>query len=491
MGDQRMRIPDSTDKHIQKQLAIFLCQANFEYIESRVEYIDKVANLRACQESTCFCITCIIKDWYDLLIIGDNLENESYFADVVRRLIHGIGKVSHGIYFRSSSDEISFSFVKQVESINYEMLLPSQLLEYANYSYQFERLLLPTRVAIGISKAEWGNGKDQMNNIELLNRSKIIAKYNNEQFNESTASFYSVNDNMTTNIIEKRELEQLIKNKIKNKDFVPYMQPICKSKTSDLIGFECLARTEIRGNVTSPASFLSIIKTYDLTDELDLIICEKTIATIGLIHTSFPHIHLVFNINISGNLIQNSSKRESFIRLLKCANLHSSKKIQVEIVEDFFVVEKEVLEQFFEELRKLDINIYIDDFGFGFSSIERLFTLPIAGVKLDSFFMTAIRSKDRKRRIFLGGVIQQLKEVGFDVIAEGVENEEELAWIQSLNVDKYQGYYYAKPQGIYETINFIKGLKIHPRAIGSEGSKQKKSRHKLNYLIKKIWKTQD
>lgn len=485
-----MKFSDSTDAEIQMHLAIFLRQANFEYIESRTEYLSKVASLRTCKVGTLFCITCIIKDWYDLLIIGDSLENEKYFTDVVRRLIYAIGKVSRGIVFRSSSNEISISFEKAGESTNYEMLIPSQLLEYINYSYKFKRLVLPTRVAIGISKAECGKSEDKVNDIGLLNRSKIIAEFNNEQFNESTASFYSLNDDITTNIIEKRELEQLIKNKIKNKDFVPYLQPICKSKTSNIIGFECLARTEIRGNVASPATFLSVIKAHDLTDELDLIICEKTIAAIGLIHTNFPHLLLTFNINISGNLIQNSTKRESFIRLLECANLHSSKKIQVEIVEDFFVVEKEVLEQFFEELKKLDINIYIDDFGFGFSSIERLFTLPIAGVKLDSFFMTAIRSKDRKRRIFLGGVIQQLKEVGFDVIAEGVENEEELAWIQSLNVDKYQGYYYAKPQDIHETINFIKELRIHPRAIGSVSNKQKKSRHKLNYLMKKIWRTQ-
>ena len=111
--------------------------------------------------------------------------------------------------------------------------------------------------------------------------------------------------------------------------------------------------------IIKPEVFLPVIKRNGLSAELDLIMLEKAIATAGLIHTKYPHLNFSFNVNVSGSLMETKSQRETFLKIRDLANLHPSKKIQVEVIEDSFNVDSGELNDFFKNLYSKGIkNLY-------------------------------------------------------------------------------------------------------------------------------------
>ena len=215
------------------------------------------------------------------------------------------------------------------------------------------------------------------------------------------------------------------------------------------------------------------------TADLDVIICEKVLASIGIIHAKSPYTDLTFNINISGDLIRNSDKRKKILELIASAQLPSNKRLQVEIVEDSFEIEANVIDEFFSFLNKLNVKIYIDDFGLGFSSIERILSLPIHGIKLDSIFVSEVGLGDSKKDNFLSSIVRALSTSGLEIVAENIENKTQLSWIKSLSISKYQGYIVSKPMSLQNSLKFIASNEIRPKAISS--SKQIKSVNSLSF----------
>ena len=449
----------------QSDLEQFLRIKKISCADSRQLFLEKADLMLDQSKCPVICISCIIKEWSDIALIEDELSAEKYFIEVTRKIYHAIGEIDHGIFIRSALNELSLFFSCIEFSQQYYEDLPKNLIEYSSFSYKFKEIDLPSRLSIGISRSNLDMHAHNMNSLLLLNQARAVADNNKGSHHESTAKFFAVNKDQSKNIKDKKKIEKLIKSKIARRDFVPFLQPVCNSKTSQIQGFECLARMIIDEEIIKPEVFLPVIKRNGLSAELDLIMLEKAIATAGLIHTKYPHLNFSFNVNVSGSLMETKSQRETFLKIIDLANLHPSKKIQVEVIEDSFNVDSGELNDFFKNLSSKGVKIYIDDFGLGFSSLERVFSLPIAGVKLDSFFMSAVRSNNHRRRLFFGKIIQTIRDVGFDIVAEGIESQSELRWINELGVPKYQGYFFGKPQNINQTLELIQQQNIHPSAI--------------------------
>jgi EAL domain-containing protein (putative c-di-GMP-specific phosphodiesterase class I) len=119
--------------------------------------------------------------------------------------------------------------------------------------------------------------------------------------------------------------------------------------------------------------------------------------------------------------------------------------LQIEVTESSNFLGEPLLLQRLIELKQLGISLAIDDFGTGHSSFSRLRTYPIDQLKIDIEFVQGITTGSKKDMALIKSIIQTAKNLGIEVLAEGVETEEQVQYLQQNGCDKLQGYYFSKP----------------------------------------------
>lgn len=128
--------------------------------------------------------------------------------------------------------------------------------------------------------------------------------------------------------------------------------------------------------------------------------------------------------------------------------------INLEITERYFINPTENVLKILKALRAKGIKIYIDDFGTKYSSLGYLCTFPIDGIKLDKAFIDRIHTSP-KELIIIKNIINLAEEIGIEVVAEGVEKEEQLNLLSKVKCHKIQGFYFAKPIDSVKFIDFL------------------------------------
>jgi EAL domain-containing protein (putative c-di-GMP-specific phosphodiesterase class I) len=108
---------------------------------------------------------------------------------------------------------------------------------------------------------------------------------------------------------------------------------------------------------------------------------------------------------------------------------------------------------------KLGLDISLDDFGVGFSSIKNMVLFPISEIKIDKYFVDKLLH-DEKTEIITESIIHAAKKAKYKLIAEGVETQEQFDKLKDMGFDKIQGYYISKPMPSEDITNFIRSFQI-------------------------------
>ena len=155
---------------------------------------------------------------------------------------------------------------------------------------------------------------------------------------------------------------------------------------------------------------------------------------------------LAISINISFDDIANKNTRD-YIHM-KIAGLKPKGKLILEILESDEIDNFDAIKAFMEKLRRYDVEFAIDDFGSGFSNYSRLTGLPISYLKIDGSLIKNMLHNDNDR-IIVQSIIDCAHDLGYQTIAEYVENEALARALTDMKVDYLQGYYLGKPE-IYD-----------------------------------------
>ena len=121
--------------------------------------------------------------------------------------------------------------------------------------------------------------------------------------------------------------------------------------------------------------------------------------------------------------------------------------IEIELTEGMFSSSNTKLVKIMERMRKIGFSISMDDFGSGYSSLNLLKEIPVDILKIDKVFLDET-ANSRKSRIIISQVVSMARKLGMKVVCEGVENEEQAAFLRKIHCDFAQGYLYAKPMTI-------------------------------------------
>lgn len=236
------------------------------------------------------------------------------------------------------------------------------------------------------------------------------------------------------------------------KEFYLEYQPQIDIKTGKIIGFEALARwNSPKFGRVPPMKFITIAENAQLIVSLgDWIFKEACLFTKKIEEKS----DFKVAINISAMQIL----REDFIDKVKETIKETGvnpENLEIEITESHFVSNHQLINDKFKELQSMGISISLDDFGTGYSSLSRLKDLNIDVLKIDKSFIDHI-GHDEESVMFVEGILVLAKQLNIKTVAEGVETQDQLQILKDRECDIIQGYYYSKPLGEENALEFFR-----------------------------------
>ncbi|MDF2185917.1 EAL domain-containing protein [Grimontia hollisae] len=241
---------------------------------------------------------------------------------------------------------------------------------------------------------------------------------------------------------QKESITELIQRGITHDQFIPYYQAIINITTGKVVGYEALLRWKKHHEIVPPGMFIGA------AEESDLIvpITEKVIRKIINDLQKLPK-----EVWVSINIVPSHLETSSLSELLAELNWPSPQRIKFEITERMPFKNLERAQKEILYLQNKGYEFKIDDFGVGFGGFAYLHTLGITSIKIDKLFVDTIGSSDGKRKI-LDSIIKSGCDIDCEIIAEGVDDEAQVAYLKQRGVRLIQGFFFAKPEPLENLI---------------------------------------
>lgn len=251
------------------------------------------------------------------------------------------------------------------------------------------------------------------------------------------------NDTMRNILIEEQELLSSVDHALANGEFEVYLQPKCNMNSGKITGGEALVRwNHPQKGMIPPKDFIPIFEKNGFIKKLDVYVWEQTAK--WLHEWSKQHTVLPVSVNISRIDVIGLDVYQIFQDLIETYQLDSS-WLQLEITESAYSSRSDDIIMVINRLMKNGFTVLMDDFGSGYSSLNILKDININVLKLDMRFLD---KHDKKSKDILESVVQMAKWLDLQVIAEGVENREQVDFLLKIGCTHAQGFYYYKPMPI-------------------------------------------
>ena len=238
------------------------------------------------------------------------------------------------------------------------------------------------------------------------------------------------------------EMESKIRSAIDNDRVFFMLQPQFDMEHR-LRGFEALARIKDKdGTIINPGDFIPVAEKVGLIDKIDDIIYKKAGGFIGE-HIKKTGSKVTLSINVSVMHLMKKDFIDEISSLLRTTGIPAD-QLEVEITESVMIESLEKAMDRISTLHMMGIKIAIDDFGTGFSSLSYLSEFPANLLKIDKAFIDKLLTGETSKQ-YVAGIISLGHTMGFDVISEGVEEDEQLEVLQRIGCNFIQGFIWGRP----------------------------------------------
>lgn len=242
---------------------------------------------------------------------------------------------------------------------------------------------------------------------------------------------------------------------LENREFRVYLQPKMDMFTDKIIGAEALVRWfKPDGSMVSPGEFIPIFEENGFVTQLDFEMMRQVLdMQQNRLQEGKPVVKI--SVNFSRKHQEDQTYLKRLDELMGQYNV-PAEAIEIEITESVFMQDLAPLTDSIIQLKKRGFSVSIDDFGAGYSSLNVLSKIKADIVKLDRQFLLDVEmEKDNFTSEFLQLLINMIKQLGFKVLAEGVETEEQVNLLKNAGCRFAQGFYYARPMPVDEFLAFL------------------------------------
>ena len=365
--------------------------------------------------------------------------NDVYGHYQADRMLQQIAwEISHCLHFedilsRESGDEFYVLLVSPVSVINQKTIIQNIANSIAKIKVS-NNDNLRLSISVGIALAP----QDSRNAVDL------IAHTNTALFDAKT----KVSDRVCyfdacvqETLLHQFKLENDVRHIMERNQLLAYYQPIFNVNDMRLIGFEALVRwRHPHRGVVAPDQFIGAVEKQGLMPQLTEWMLNHAMQQQAMWQTQ-GHSHIM-HVNITATDVQNAHFVELVQSLLLTHGINPA-QLMLELTESTLMKNWDMGGKLLRNLRELGVKLAIDDFGTGYSSLSYLNRFPVDKLKIDRSFLNDWSVQKDERLI--SAIISLSKAMGFGVVAEGVEDQQQLEFLKDLGCDEFQGYFISKP----------------------------------------------
>jgi len=397
------------------------------------EYLGKTF-LNAKRRRERFAVLCLDLDHFKE--INDTLGHsagDAVLCAVSRRLIKALRKSD--VIARLGGDEFAV-LVDKHEDPRHGAVIAEKIIECLDEPVIFENREIPVKTSIGIATyPECGSDPKE------LMRNADAALYRAKEEGRNHFHFYTPLMNQQAR--ERMTMEKELMRALEDDEFVLYYQPKIDLKTHRVVGAEALLRWEHpdRGLVP-PGMFLPLANETGLILPIGDWVLENALKQFSEWDaTGYENLQLA--INVSGRQFNETKVADLMSNLLSKTGINPA-HIELELTEEVMINRNKENRKVLDGLREMGLHIAIDDFGTGYSSLSYLKDFPLDTLKIDRCFIERL-SDNKRDAIITKSIISLAHDLGLKVVAEGVEEQEQLPLLRNLNCDEVQGYFFSRP----------------------------------------------
>ncbi len=353
---------------------------------------------------------------------GDELLN--YFIESLKIICN-----KDQLFVRLTADVfmILISYEKKQDILDFIEVVNTNLLGYRDIAY---------RLVFGVGFVE-----DVNERLRKYGDRAALARQSIKGNAITHTAFYEAG--MQNTILTGKYIEDHMEHALKNHEFVMYLQPKYSIKSSQMVGAEALVRwIQPEKGIISPADFIPIFEKNGFIKKMDAYIWEEACKAIRSWMDDGIN-PLPISVNVSRLHLSDGHFIDVLNHLVDQYQI-PKKYLEIEITE---TIENNGLSEGINLLKKSGETLLMDDFGSGYSSLNTLKDTQFDIIKIDRDFLQDFISSKRGQKI-VEHTIMMTKSIGLNMIAEGVETEEQAMFLMACGCDIAQGFYYAKPMSI-------------------------------------------
>jgi len=328
--------------------------------------------------------------------------------------------------------------------------IAQKILEALSPAHHLDKQIVHISSSIGIAFFPV-DGDDQ----ETLIQNADMAMYYAKDIGRNNFQYFS------EELHEKRRNQLILENGLKfavdRQEIIMTYQPILNLQTKKMVGMEALAiwNHPTLGTI-SPDIFIPIAEENGLIDSIGKWIFNLTFQQCSD-WVLAGHNNFKLSINISSRQLLQKALPQQLKNLLYDTKI-PAQMLELELTETAAIARSELSEKNIREIHNMGIGISLDDFGTGYSSINHLKILPISTIKIDKSFVSNIKTSQNDLLI-VKSLTALGKSLGFNVIAEGIENEDQLKMLLESGCPQGQGYYLGKTLTAGEMSEYLNKIK--------------------------------
>ncbi len=336
---------------------------------------------------------------------------------------------------RLGGDEFTM-LLEDVRSAEYVGKVAEKVIQVMSRSFSIESTEVTVSPSIGISLYP-ADGRD----VDMLIRNADAAMYHAKKLGRNNFQFYSLE--MNAEAAERLAMETALRRAVEQQEFYLHYQPQFDLKQGGLAGAEVLLRwySQEWGEVP-PSRFVPILEDLGLIGSVgEWILRQACDCYLNLRDELSPD--FVIAVNLSGRQFKGGMLAGNLRRLLKETGM-PAQNLELEITETMLMEDTELATLTLNELSQMGINLAIDDFGTGYSSLSYLKQFPLNVLKIDSSFIRDV-THDEEDGAIVDAILAMSASLKLTVVAEGVETEAQMAYLQQRHCHRAQGYFLGRP----------------------------------------------
>ena len=364
---------------------------------------------------------------------GDDL-----LVQVTKRFASALG--DNDSLYRMSSDEFVL-MMDQVDNESVVYLMANRILAILKKPFllDFKKIYVNASVGVSIFPGDGENALEMIRSADMaMHRAKRAGKNR----------FLLFTKEMHVELYERFRIENSIRYGLVNKEFVVFYQPKVNIANRTTASLEALIRWNKGGTLVSPSVFIPIAEESSLIDQICTYVLEESCAFHRLMADA--SLAIPISVNISPRQFHNAD----FIDIVEDLLLRydvDPKYVEFEVTETTAMSDVENTLRIMHRLREMGIHFSIDDFGTGYSSLGYLSRMPVSTLKIDKQFVQNMEQNSG----LVATIIAIGQQMHLNVVAEGVETEEQLQALTAMGCHEIQGYYFSRPIDANQTLQYL------------------------------------